>query len=388
MGIHICLKNIARKMLMYIYANTKTDTTQSAFFISFSGKQYSDSPRAISEALHEMEPDVNIIWLGGEEVKKAAPDYVKVVNTSSIAALKAMARANVWVANTTIAWSTYKHRRVLYIQTFHGDRGFKRCGYDAARAMGEKYSKSKNRHNENDLCDVYMVGSRYGKELAFKAFDYHGRFSEYGIPRNDKLMNLDENQSYANEIRVALGISANTKILLYAPTFRDNQRDKQEVNVDLVAAIDILSRNGDKWVCLQRGHSATKELYLRKKDERILDVSHYKDMADLLLISDLLITDYSSSAPDFVLTNKPVVLAQFDLEDYITNSRALAFNPIDTGFLIAQNQEELNNILSCISNYDHEQIRKRVDSFYGTSESGEATVNICKEIMSWLKKTR
>ena len=248
------------------------------------------------------------------------------------------------VANTSISESAYKHRRVLYVQTFHGDRGFKRCGYDAAKAMGDKYGKSLIRHNENDICDIYMVGSQYGKELAIKAFDYHGRFTEYGIPRNDRLMNLNENQEYANVIRTELGISSDTKILLYAPTFRDNQRDKQEINVDLATAIDILSRNGEKWICLQRGHSATKELHLSKKDERILDVSHYKDMADLLLITDLLITDYSSSAPEFVLTNKPVVLAQFDLEDYITNSRALAFNPIDTGFIIAQNQDELNEI--------------------------------------------
>lgn len=388
MSFKIRLRNITRKVLMFFYANTKVNKGKSAFFISFSGKQYSDSPRAISEVLHEMKPDVSIIWLGGEEVKKVAPSYVKVVNTSSIAAIKAMARADVWVANTSISESAYKHGRVFYVQTFHGDRGFKRCGYDAAKAMGDKYDKSIIHHNENEICDIYMVGSRYGKELAIKAFDYHGRFTEYGIPRNDRLMNLNVNKEYADEIRAELGLSKDTKILLYAPTFRDNQRDKQEINVDLIAAIDILSKNGEKWICLQRGHSATKELHFAKKDDRILDVSLYKDMADLLLISDMLITDYSSSAPEFVLTNKPVVLAQFDLDDYIANSRALAFNPIDTGFLVAKNQDELNEILANINSFDHKQIREKVDSFYGTNESGEATVRICYELVSWLNNSR
>ena len=117
-----------------------------------------------------------------------------------------------------------------------------------------------------------------------------------------------------------------------------------------------------------------------------MDVSQYHDMADLLLVSDILITDYSSSAPEFVLTNKPVILAQFDLEDYIKHSRTLAFDPGQSGFLIAKNQNELNELLSNIYDYDHGAIRELVDDFYGTTESGEATKRICKEICEWVDK--
>ena len=386
MNIKYYFKTYCRKLLMCFYANTKTDKKKSAFFISFSGRQYSDSSRAISEALHEADRNIEIIWLGNEEVKKTAPEYVKVVRTASVDALKKMARADVWVANTSLSMGTYKHRRVFYVQTFHGDRGFKRCGYDAAATMGSKYGKYTLHYIENKICDAYMVGSRYGKELAEKAFDYHGRITEYGIPRNDRLMHVEENRVYADLIRQSLGIAHDTKILLYAPTFRDNQRDKQNINVDLASALDVLSSRGENWICLLRAHSATKELYMTDKDERIMDVSHYCDMADLLLVSDILITDYSSCAPEFVLTNRPVVLAQFDLEDYINHSRTLAFDPEQSGFLIAKNQNELNEVLYNINEYDHRAIRKLVDDFYGTTESGEATKRICKEICAWLAK--
>ena len=386
MNIKYYLKTYGRKFLMYFYSITKKDKKKSAFFISFSGQQYSDSPRAISEALHEANQNIEIIWLGNEDVKKAAPEYVKVVRAASIDALKKMAQADVWVANTSLSMGTYKNKRVFYVQTFHGDRGFKRCGYDAAATMGNQYGKSSLHFIENKICDVYMVGSRYGRELAEKAFDYHRRITEYGIPRNDRLMNIEKYSKYADTVRQSLEISPDTKILLYAPTFRDNQRDKQDINVDLVSALDILSRKGDKWICLLRAHSATKELYFASKDERIMDVSHYHDMADLLLVSDILITDYSSSAPEFVLTNKPVILAQYDLEDYIKHSRTLAFDPEQSGFLIAKNTNELNELLSNIYDYDHRAIRELVDDFYGTTESGEATKRICKEICEWLDK--
>ena len=376
----------ARNVLMRVFSFSKKKRNKAVFFISFSGKQYSDSPKAISEKLHEKAPNIQIIWMGNDAVKAALPEYVTFVQNSSVKALRWMAQSDVWVANTTLGRGTYKRRGILYIQTFHGDRGFKKCGYDAAQEMGKKYEKSDMHFVEEELCDIYMTGSVFAERFAKSALHYNGQTTKYGIPRNDVLMNISSNAEKAFAIREKLKISPQYKILLYAPTFRDTNRNKQDVNIDISEALNVLERDGSKWVCLLRGHSATKELSFGGEDSRILDVSDYMDMADILLISDILITDYSSSASDFILTNKPVILAQYDIVQFTKESRTLYFDPKDTGYLIAYNEEELKGILSNINSFDHESIRKKVDSFYGTHESGQSTEKICDYIISWLNK--
>ena len=172
---------------------------------------------------------------------------------------------------------------------------------------------------------------------------------------------------------------------MFAPTYRDSIKGKQSSQVDINECLQCLKENGENWICLVRAHSSSKGLSV-DLNESIIDVSHKYDMTDLLLISDCLITDYSSCAGDFILTNRPCILAQFDRDEYENHSRELWIDPDETGFLIAKTQEELNHILENLYSYNHTEIAQKVNQFYGTHETGNSSVITAKKIINWMNK--
>ena len=88
-------------------------------FISFGGKTYSDNPRAISEQLHDMDPNYGIVWLFNDpkSKEKIVPKYVKCVKNNSIKALFELATAGIWVDNFEKPLWTFKSEKQIYIQT-------------------------------------------------------------------------------------------------------------------------------------------------------------------------------------------------------------------------------------------------------------------------------
>jgi CDP-glycerol glycerophosphotransferase len=108
-------------------------------------------------------------------------------------------------------------------------------------------------------------------------------------------------------------------------------------------------------------------------------------MADLLLVSDMLITDFSSSAGDFALMNKPVILFQSDKEDYIENSRQLYFSMDSTPYFIAETQDELESIVSGLTDEAVSENCQAILNFYGAYETGKASEVIANRIIEWTK---
>ena len=372
---------------MYLCYVTRPRKEKSVFFASFRG-QYSDNPRAISECLHSMAPDVKIVWLIKPQYKQYVPDYVIAVPPTPPLALKAQARANVWVLNYIYRkqLGVYKGQGNFYIQTWHGDRGLKTIGYLT------DYSKEKD-YNGYDMsdCNLFVAASDYGVRKARQGFVYEGEVIVEGMPRNDKLVNIKDYSGEAAEVRKHLGIGNDVKVLLYAPTFRDD-KGCQQCAIDIAVSLASLEADGEKWICLIRSHSLSKGISVvgdaskRCSAPNYLDVTSYPDMADLLLIADLLITDYSSCAGDFLLTGKPVILAHFDREQYEAQGRPLWVNPNEAGYLVAKNQGELNQILSHLKSYNHQAIADKINCFYGTKETGQSSEAIVRRIIQELNK--
>lgn len=384
MDIKSFIKEKTRYLLMMTYGSIKMEK-KTAFFSSFSGKQYSDSPRKISEMLHAIDPNIKIVWSVLPEVDKYLPNYVKIVRPGTMRALKQQACSSVWVMNNMVQNGTFKNRRTLYIQTWHGDRAFKKIGADAKTSMGDRYS-GRMKYPESKICNFIVTASEFGKKMYRTAIDYHGKYIDVGIPRNDCLVNLDNEKERINKIRSSLGIPENVHIMLYAPTFRDHSKKKIKSDANLQKALDILQKNGEKWMCLVRAHVLSGGISSVEGDDRFSDVTQYEDMADLLMITDLLITDYSSSAQDFLITGKPVVLTQFDIDEYTSGARSLYYDPKETGFLIANNEIEFESIISNLDSMNHRQIDLMIRNYYGMHESGKSTKKVCEYIIRWIRK--
>jgi CDP-glycerol glycerophosphotransferase len=275
----------------------------------------------------------------------------------------------------------YKSKKQVYVQTWHGDRGFKKVLRDSSFNSQDTYIESK-------ICDLAISGSDYGDRVYRSAFEYNGQILKVGSPRNDILINGDG--AKLEKIKRDFGIDGKTKILLYAPTLRRQAANQNELQsageIDLQVVINTLQeKTKEEWCCLVRAHSAVKGLAGIATSNKIHDVTSYEDMSDLLLVSDFLITDYSSSAGDFALLNKPIVLFQADRDQYLIYDRAFYFDIDKSPYMVVRSQEELEQLIEKLDWSSVQKNCKDILNFYGTYETGEASQKVLDYILNNLK---
>ena len=232
-------------------------------------------------------------------------------------------------------------------------------------------------------CDVFLTGSDFGEKMYGTAFRYHGPFLKYGAPRNDILVRNDPAEIAA--VKAKIGIDPAIKLLLYAPTYRETTTVvPKEAQMDLLRTLEHLeTTTGDKWMCLYRAHYLSTGIDLDSVRDRLIDMTRYGDMAELLLIADMLLTDYSSSAMDYCLLGRPVLLFQSDIEDYLAH-REMYFKMSDTPFLVAMDQAELEQLISDMTPEKAAENCRAIQDYFGFSETGRATEESCKYIIDKL----
>lgn len=351
-------------------------------FSSFYLRTYSDSPRYISELLHEKRPETKIVWLFDEpeKARKAfdIPAYVTVCNSIGRKGVSALARARVVVDNASKRfYLKFPGKGQTYVQTWHGDRPFKKIGYD-----------HEGFHNImiEENASLLTVGSDFGEKILRKAFRYNGPVQKLGTPRNDVLVRNDPAQCAA--IRQRLNLDADTRVLVYAPTYRDTDfraGKKQAVPLDLPHVLDTLERTtGEKWKCLVRAHYFAYGISMEDTSDRLIPASAYPEMTDLLLIADALLTDYSSCASDFVILRRPIYLYQDDIDQYQSQNRELYLPMSDYDYWVAHTPEELDRLIEQTTPERAAENCDKIMEFYGMAETGRATEAVVDYILSKL----
>ena len=336
------------------------------FFSSFAGRDYSDSPARVCEALHALRPDAEMLWLLKDP--RQAPAYVRTVKPHSLKALWAISTARCLVDDFNRPKYMLKFGDQFYVQTWHGDRPFKKIMYDMQD--GQLFP-------DGEQMDLAVAGSAFGERLYRTAFRYSGEVMQQGMPRNDALVSRDPEA--ASEIRRRLGIGEDVGILLYAPTFRNALvGESHPASFDLCRALDRLeSVTGKPWRCLTRAHSESLRVD-GTADGRVRDVTAWPETTELLLASDLLITDYSSIAGDYVLLDRPVILYQPDLDAYAASERGFYFDMRSCPYARAESEEALFELLD-----DLEALIPRcaeVRRFFGIHETGASAQAVAEWI--------
>jgi len=362
----------------------KTDN-EKVVFVSFHGKSYSDNPRAVSEALHEIRPQTKIVWAFKSGADKDIPSYIKPVDIDNMTAYyKELATCSAFVTNYGLQHIP-KSDKQFFVQTWHGDRGFKKILYDIAPDRGLV--------NEaiDGYCDLAIAGCELAVKVYRSAFRYKGEILKSGMPRNDILIHPDE--ARGKRTREKLGINENVRLMLYAPTMRRESKASRSAqkmqNIDINRTLDALEKKTEcRWKCLLRAHPSSFGLEGAKSDGRIIDASEYSDMADLLLVSDMLITDYSSCAGDFALLGRPLILFQSDRDEYLENDRTFYFDIDKSPYYAAKDQRELEEMIETL---DDEKARVNCSDileFYGTAETGHASRSVAERISSHINSLR
>lgn len=276
---------------------------------SHMGKQYSDSPKYIYEELINSRKDFKFIWsLEDPDIIDIPGPAVK-VKRNSLKHYYYLSRSKYWVDNQGIAHLTAKRKGQVYLQTWHGTP-LKKMGYDQYQTNPNQMKRLKLQTN---AWDYFISPNTYSTEIFRRAFLYSGKILETGYPRNDVLINKPA--SKVNKVKEYFNISPEKKVILYAPTFRD--WDEKSYH-DTLRDIQILSRQVDKntIVLLRLHYLLASKVSKMLLPNHIIDTSNYADIQELYLISDVLITDYSSVMFDFSLLRRPIILYCYDLEKY------------------------------------------------------------------------
>lgn len=345
---------------------------QTVVFECYGGKHYSDNPKAISEKMHALYPEYRIIWGMISEslrTKENIPQYVEIYPIQSLRYRRIRSKAIALVRNEVMTDDLSKRKGQLFIQTWHGDRGIKKILFDSLDARG--LSHELYNFYDYKLTDCFVIGSDYAENRIRTAFKYTGMTLKKGCPRNDCLVTPTNGET----IRKAIGILPGYKVVLYAPTLRRNSQ-LIKGNIDINQTLNTLSRDGNEWICLVRAHPKSLGIEIIDGSD-IIDVTDYPDMADLLVIADVLITDYSSCAGDYIITKRPLILAQFDYETYLQEDRSLNIDLEEAGFFIAKNQDELNNLIENTSLEDFSRNDEKLCHFFGIHESGQSAEEVC-----------
>ena len=162
--------------------------------------------------------------------------------------------------------------------------------------------------------------SSYATKAFRSAFQYEGPVIEKGYPRND-LFFAEDVETTRQKIRKQLDIAPDKKVILYAPTFRDYEKSHGRFVLDNQLDFDEFEHQlGDDYVLLMREHVvvASKLQIPEAMSHNIINVSNYPSVQELMIASDMLITDYSSIMFDYLDTNKPIYFFCYDLEKYLT----------------------------------------------------------------------
>ena len=366
-------------------------------FRSFFG-QYNDNPKYISEALHEQHPNIKIVWIVRDGSIDSFPPYAKLVNLDSKEYSKMIARAQVVVDNYFGTRSTLlngdnkikgflfkalarNRKKQLNISTWHGTP-LKHI------ALDEPSYKAKGIKKAYTNSDILLAGCDYTANIFPSAFQWNKNILMCGTPRNDLLFNITKAQS----IKEKLGLPLDKKVVLFAPTFR-NSPDMSGINqlkeMDLNKLLLALNKKFDEdWCFVFRSHNLVfKKIQEQgvKIDERIIDGNKHEDMAEYLLCSDCLITDYSASMFDYLLTGKPCFLYMPDLLEYRNGERGFYMDISELPFSKSQSFEEL---IQAIKQYNASQYQAQSADFLikiGNKENGHANQTVVDLIQNFIE---
>lgn len=382
MNILQYIKILARTIFMLLISTVLLPVrlkNNKILFINFNGKGYGDNPKSICEYLRTTYPELDLVWLTKET--KGFPDGVRLVKYGSIRAFYEQASSKVWVYNVRAFARILKRKEQFYIQTWHGASSFKLIEKQAELPLNYVLEAKYDAR----VTDLMISDSKKQTEEYRKYFWYTGEILEVGMPRNDSLFHCKDDYNKLENVRKELNISCNDFVILYAPTFRDNG-DISYLNLDFLRLLQSVEKgirkNCKLLIRLHPNHSQFCRNILFNQD--IINVTFFSDMQELILLADVLLTDYSSSIFDFILLNKPYVRYVNDLEEY-SKLRGLSDTYYELPDTIISTSEELYTLLpEKINDFDYAAINQYRNGTLSPMFNGRASENIGRRIIQEL----
>lgn len=338
--------------------------------LCFDGSKLGYDAKAIVEYVHLNKLPYNIVWLTKDkEINQTFHLYdTKFKVYKSLSGVWELMTSGTVIFNITAPPQVPFRKKQILVNTWHG------CGNKKAGKYTNNYSK----YTMSLATCMLSHAQKYTEWIIRDSFDYEGDVIDSGVPRNDVFFS-DKIDLIKNRVCKKFSIG-NKKIVLYAPTFRGDF-ESSRAELDINALINSLKeRFGGDWVVFYRNHPLAKGDV--EYSEKIINVSLYPDMQELLCAADVLITDYSSSCWDYSMLHRPIFLFADDIDKYESESLFMPFT--DLPYSIAKTNEELDEIIQNFSEEDYLVRVKKYHEFMGNYEEGTA----CKKMFSYIENRR
>lgn len=333
--VHLAYKKIKKIVrskkafakFLYVHVFLKQPVKENwIIFESFFGKNYSDSPKYIYEHLAKNYPGkYRFIWVINKKTK--IPYKHKEIKRFSIRYYYYLARSKYCVFNGRQPVWMVKRDGNVFLQTWHGTP-LKKLVFDIEDISSATPKYKQQVYKQSRVWDYLIAPNAFSSETFRRCFMFDKTMLETGYPRND-ILHAPDRDKIAEQIKERLRIPKDKKVILYAPTWRDDEfYAKGQYKFELRLDLDMMRRElGKEYVVLLRTHYFIADsIDVSDLDGFAYNVSKYDDISELYLISDILITDYSSVFFDYANLKRPMLFFTYDLEKYRDVLRGFYFD--------------------------------------------------------------
>ncbi len=362
---------------------------KTVLFICFGGRSFCDSPKAVYLEMLKNEDysDYNFIWafLDVEKYKFLENNKnTKIVKFCGEEFENAVIKAKFWISNFRMPDYIYPKSNQIYVECWHGTP-LKLLGFDIKNSDNAMNSKSEiiNRYREDAKKFKYLLSPSCFTTGVFKSawgLKNNDKILEVGYPRNDYLLN--HNPQDVEKIKSKLKIPKDKKVLLYAPTWRDNQH-KAGIGYyyEPQADFDYLKKHLEEdCVILFRAHYLIANSFdFDRYNGFVKDVSAIDDINELYVISDLLITDYSSVFFDYANCKRPIVFYMYDMEVYRDDIRGFYICTDELpGPIVTEKEQLVSEIKNILQNFKVDRKYIEFNKKYNHLDDGKAAKRFLK----------
>lgn len=373
-----------KTVTIYIFSKLKLKENW-IVFESFMGRNCSGQPKYIYKYILENYGDkYKCIWVVDRKGVEIQGKH-RTCKRFSLKYYYYMNRSKYWVNNMRQPLSVPRREETVMLATWHGTP-LKRLVFDMDDVHSATPQYKDIVFRQTRAWDYLLSDNPFSTEKFQSCFLFEKeKILEYGYPANDPMYASDREEQ-AQKIKKKMGIPENKKVILYAPTWRDdNFYEAGQYGFDLDLDVNRLKEEfGDEYVLLLRLHYfVVDQLDLSQYGDFTVDGSSYDDITDLYLISDILITDYSSVFFDFANLKRPILYYTYDLEKYrdVLRGFYLDMEKDLPGPLLLTNDE----VIDAIKNIDEitEKYKDKYEEFYDRFccvDDGNAAKRVCEKV--------
>lgn len=384
------IKNITiqiYKVLTYLIPVNK----KMIIFQSSNGRNYTGNPRYIYEEMvrEGLDQEYECIWFFFD-TSIEVPGKCKKIRNNYFPYFWYLMRAGIWVFDSRQPLYVRKKKHITYIQTWHGTP-LKKLALDMDRMDMGGSTDIENYHEQFRVTckdwDYLVSQNKFSTDIFRSCFAFKDRpILQIGYPRNDILIN-DNSPAKIREYKEKLGLPLDKKIILYAPTWRDNEysekgKYKFASKLDFDKVKEALS---DEYIFIVKYHYLVSDkIDWTPYKGFVYTFDETKDIAWLYLVSDMLITDYSSVMFDYSILNRPMLFFAYDLEDYKENLRGFYFDFVND--IPGPISRDTDQLIKDIKEYNEDNWKEKYknyhDKFNGIDDghASQKVIDVIKKV--------